>query len=241
MSVPSTRIGPRTPLIDGTIARLTAVLAVLLGLAGLLAWLLWPQSPTQLAQMKLVGTRGPGCVELVVLADNSGSMTQYASQRAAAVSQLQAWSVTNLRTDDRFALIDWANDAQLSLPADSMSAPRSQLPADPAVIGSGSTIGPALAMVGAMPKTACRISLLVISDGLIVDTADPEATRVALAAAGVQNVVLFNPAADSAPAEWTRMVPYSRTVPIDITRPDSLALTLGQAVADATGQRLESR
>lgn len=192
----------------------------------------------------LAGPRPPGCVNLVVADDFSGSMTSFAGQRAAAEQALIAWGGTNLRPDDRLTILAWAGTAETVLPPariDTLTA--AAVPAaDLSALGDGTALMPMLDLVTNLPATGCRIALMVISDSEINDgPSDPVQVRDRLGNAGVQSVSLLNPAGDTQTTQWQSTLPFTRVAAVDQSDPIELALALGGEVASATGQSLEIR
>ena len=57
--------------------------------------------PRSLAGAVLTGPRGPACVRVVVAPDMSGTMTEYAAARRAAMAQLIPWRQPNFGTPMR--------------------------------------------------------------------------------------------------------------------------------------------
>jgi hypothetical protein len=206
----------------------------------------WQQAgPSTVAGFELTGLRGPGCVELAVLVDNSGSMTSAAAARAAAVQQIQGWAPSQgvLRSNDEILVIDWADNAQLTFPITPISAINHvvRAPVDASVVGSGTDVEPALNMLMAQPHHGCAITVLSISDGLISPVPDPMGLQSRLAAAGVHRITLLNPSSTNAPAEWVAMADSDTSVSISDTDPDGLAIAIGEQIAAATGQTLNPR
>ena len=220
-------------------------LAALLGgaLAGGLL-LAIPRSPGALDDVVLAGSRPPGCVNLVVADDFSGSMTSFTQQRAAAEQALVRWAAKNLQHDDRITLVAWAGTSTLVLPSTEVGAldPNRIAPVDLSGLGDGTMVQPMLDLVTSMPGTGCRIALMVISDSIIGDgTGDPDRLWHQLGAADVQSVSLLNPSGAVQSPEWQAMLPFTRVVAVDQSDPQDLSLALGGEVAAAIGQVLEVR
>lgn len=121
------------------VRRLLAVLLLLAAVPVLLAWALTDLSEPErlLADRPLVGSRGPSCLRLVIANDVSGSMSDFAGARDAALHQLVDWAPRNLRPDDELSIVDFAADAAVRLP---VSPVRTIGPAaaSPAVVHDGS-------------------------------------------------------------------------------------------------------
>lgn len=238
---PPDRFGPRARFADPDRARnsMRALLALLLALA-LLASLLWLLffRPHGLATTELVGDRGPGCAELVVLRDRSGSMDAYIGEQTTAVEQLIAWSSKNLRPDDRIAVIDWADRAQVSLGSTPLHPNLVPAQVDSSLIGGGTLLAPALTEVQNLGHSQCATHLLVISDGGIADTHAAATLARSLTRDRVKTVTLLNPVGPVIPAEWSGVFPETRVEAITIDDPDVIALAIGRAVSSITGQQL---
>lgn len=225
--------------------RLAVLLAtILLGLL-LAAALLWSnRPPTSLDDVVLAGARPPGCVNMVIADDFSGSMTSFTAQRATAEQELVRWGRTNLRPDDRVTILAWAGTASVTVPptqVDALDAAGVD-PADLSGLGDGTELLPMLTSVTALPDTGCRIALMVISDSEIgYPAADPDRLRDQLGAAGVQSVSLLNPAGAQQSQAWQTLLPFTRVVAVDQSDPQDLSLALGREVANATGQQLARR
>jgi hypothetical protein len=213
----------------------TLALAALVGVAALW-WFFGPFGSLQ--NVVLAGDRGPGCVRIVEVVDESGSMQQYAPQRAVATSELQQWVSTNLRGSDELAVIEFADHTQVTRRPASIQDRTPPAATDLSMIGSGTVFAPALQTLQGLPRTVCRTELLVISDGEISDPPAAVAATDTLTALGVDRVRLFNPVGDSTPAAWTAAFPFSQTDGINAADPDEIALAFGKAIADVTGQHL---
>lgn len=202
------------------------------------------RDPASLDEVVLAGPRPPGCVNLVVADDFSGSMTSFTQQRAAAEQALVRWGGQNLRPDDTLTILTWAGTAETVLPPTRIGRLASTgIPAaDLSGLGDGTALMPLLDVVTSLPDTGCRSTLMVISDSEITDTpGDPDRIRDRLGAADVQSVSLLNPAGDSWSEPWQAALPFTRVAAVDQSDPKELALVLGGEVAAATGQSLEMR
>lgn len=225
----------------GPLALLGALLAAaLIGALLLVAH----RDPTSLDEVMLAGPRPPGCVNLVVADDFSGSMTSFTQQRTAAEQALVHWSGTNLRPDDRLTILAWAGTAETVLsPTRIDQLASTGVPsADLSAIGDGTALLPMLDLVTTLPDTGCRIALMVISDSEITDgPGNPDQVRNSLGAAGVQSVSLLNPIGDVQTPEWQSTLPFTRVVAVNQSDPQELAFAFGGEVAAATGQSLQVR
>ncbi len=195
-------------------------------------------TPTSLADARLVGPRGPGCIRLALLADESGSMARYTTPRAAAVEEVLHWAPANLRPDDELAVIDWGGTAAAGLP----TTPTARLPAagltQPAIDPTGSALTTAVTALAGQPASRCRTLAAVISDGLIAET-DPAAMLTSLQHADVDQIRLLRPSPKlPTPDRWTRILPYAPSTAFHGRDPTNTALTFGKLLATATGQHL---
>lgn len=223
----------------------TAVCAVVLALIAVavaaMAAVAQDQSAAKddLSRQVLAGPRNLTCQRIVILLDQSGSMSDYAAVRSDAIATLAEWSPANLRGDDELAVISWADQAAFDASPTAVGAlTPSTFDAVGSDVGGGTDVLPAVELVAASGPTGCRTSLVFISDG---DISGADQTRVdaALLAAGVDRVSLVLPNATAAPQYWVQVFPYSDTFHADASDPDQTARALGQAIAAATGQQLE--
>lgn len=220
-------------------------LAAMLIILGIIAAALVPSlvdraaAADDLTRQVLVGPRNLTCQRVVVLLDQSGSMTEYAQVRTDAMETLAEWGPDNLRGDDQVAVIRWADTAVTdTAPTEVGSIGPSTFASDGADIGGGTEVLPAVELVAAMPSGACRTSLVFVSDGEI-GRADQAKIDAALLGAGVDRVSLVLPNSASAPQYWMRLFPYSETFYADPNNSNQTARAIGQAIASATGQTLE--
>ena len=192
-----------------------------------------------LTRQALVGPRNLTCQRIVVLLDQSGSMTEFAQVRSDAMSTLADWAPANLRGTDQLAVVRWADTAATdAAPTDVDALTPSTLTVGSSDVGGGTELGPALDEVAAMAAGPCRTSLVFISDGQI-SAADAARVDASLQTAGVDGVSLVLPNTTAAPDYWMRLFPYSTTFHADPNNPNQTARALGQAIAAATGQQLE--
>lgn len=228
------------PAVD---ARRMLLLVLLTGLLWL-AWWALPSGDRVLADRYLAGARGPACVRVVVAVDGSGSMTDYAAARDAALVQLLAWSARNLREDDELAVVDFAATAADRLPVTAARALGNGAVPAAAPIDTGSTLlAPVLTAIGAQAPSRCDRALMLLSDGQLGDLPTDEAGgRAALAAHDVRDLALLVPGTSiDVPAEWSTAFPYAPPLRFDGHDPDATAVAFGEAVAAITGQTLATR
>lgn len=204
------------------------------------ALLLWGWThPSSLASARLEGTRGPGCLRLVIAADVSGSMSRIAAPRDAAVTQVLRWAPGNLRPDDEVVLLDFAGSAALRAGPTSIGDPVIPTSAQPDL--SGTQFEPVLARVAGLPSGRCRTALLLLSDGQMSDlpVAEPDATSQ-LTAAGIHRIDLIVPGITDVNPGWSSLYPSAPPEVFDGADPDATAVTIARHIAGATGQNLRT-
>lgn len=224
--------------------RLTPLLLFLLLLLPLL-WFLWQEEeqPTTLDGWRLDGPRQAGCVRLVVGVDDSGSMSDFATARDAALAQFLDWAgQDNLRDDDQLAVVDFAGDAAVRLPP---SPPHGTggLGPQPPLSSDGTRLMPALAEIAAFPATPCRTLLMLLSDAQLEDLPrSEEAGRRMLRNAGVDGILLLVPGERiEVPGEWEHTFPPAAPIYFDGHDRDESAIAFGRTVAEIVDQRLVPR
>jgi len=213
-------------------------------LLGLVAAALVPQLQDQaaaaddLTRQALVGPRNLTCQRVVVLLDQSGSMSEFAQVRTDAMKTLADWAPENLRGNDQLAVVSWADTAAVdAAPTDVSSLTPSSFSGDGSDVGGGTDVLPAVDQVAQMTAGDCRTSLVFISDGQIAEV-DQSLVDAALQDAGVDRVSLVLPNSTAAPEYWMQLFSYSQTFYADPHNPNQTARALGQAIASATGQEL---
>ncbi len=193
-----------------------------------------------LAAYVLAGPRSPACVRIVVIRDQSGSMTAFQAARDDAMRQLVSWSASThtLRATDSLAIVDFAGDGKVAL---STTPIRSvgPIPGDAATNPDGSDLNAAIEAVATLPTSTCRTSLIVLSDALV--TGLDSTARAALTSSGVTNVALILPGHLSVPDLWKHDFPYADVFVSSGSDPDLTARSVAQAVAHSVGQRMEKR
>ena len=229
------------------VSRAAAVLVplTLLGALALLAWVVTRDDDPQLADLALVGARGPQCVRVVIASDVSGSMQDAASARDSAIGTLLTWLPGNLRPDDEVAALAFAAVVgPVTGPATLDALARSPFTVPGTVADGTDTVWrPVLTAVRALPASPCSTSLLVVSDAQLNPLpTDAGAAREQLTAAGVDDLHLLVPSDDlDVPDGWNDLYPYAPPVRFDGTDRDETARALAQTVADITGQQLRHR
>lgn len=210
-------------------------LALLPLLLGLLGW--WWFNPSSLAETQLMGARGPGCVQLVIASDVSGSMASLTEPRDRAIDQLLAWAPTNLRADDELALISFSSEASVEIAPTPVGQPITRT--GPPAASGGTDLAPLLATISSLPDTRCRTSLLLLGDGQFGDLPADEATATRqLAQAGIDTFDFLVPGSTDIPSSWRSIYPSAPPVVFDGSNPDQTALVFGRHLADLTGQSL---
>lgn len=195
-----------------------------------------------LDNLVLAGPRNLTCQRVVILLDVSGSMTEYASVREDAMSNLAVWAPANLRADDELAVVRWADTAAIDAgPTDADSLTASTFTAGSEDVGGGTEILPSIEAVASMPRSSCRTSLVFISDGELSTAADQSRLDEAIREGEIDRVSLVLPNGGTTPEYWMQVFPYSQTFYADPDDPTQTARALGQAIAAATGQQLELR
>ena len=192
--------------------------------------------PRSLAGAVLTGPRGPACVRVVVAPDMSGTMTEYAAARRAAMAQLIPWAATQLRDTDEIAVVPWASTAEVSLPPTAVTA--ATVPSRYAAVGDDTNMVPLIDAISGLPEGRCRVLLALIGDGQVHDI--PQASRLArLAEAGVDRMALLMPDAGMrTPTEFSDGFPWAASRAFDGLDPDSTAMALAHEVASAVGQTI---
>ena len=192
-----------------------------------------------LTRQALIGPRNLTCQRVVLLLDQSGSMTEYAQVRTDAMTTLGQWAPDNLRADDELSVVRWADTAIADTPPTRVDAlTSSSFTAGSADVGGGTDVLPAVRLVADLASTPCRTSLVFISDGQIAQ-AHAAQLDAALQKAGVDRVSLVLPNATATPEYWMRLFPYAEALHADPNNPNQTARALGQAIASATGQQLQ--
>lgn len=229
---------------DGDHRRWPWALLALALLIALIAALLstWERSPESLADAELTGSRGPGCVRMIVVSDQSGSMRKYARPREAALAQFLEWVPSNLRADDELSVVGFTDHARNLLdptPVPALPAVASQQLDD----GQYTRFRPVIESVSAMPASPCRSVLAVLSDGLLVDLdGNPEAARTELRDIGVDELFLLVPDEEmKVGKEWQETYPYAAPQRFDGDDSDATGLVFGNLLAGVTGQELSRR
>jgi hypothetical protein len=236
------RLTPGPGLDDGRLGRRTALAAVVLlatgaAVAGLTAAL--PDGePTEVGQVRLTGPRSPGCLRLLVLPDQSGSMADYATAREAALAQVLAWAPRNLDARDELAVVNWAGSADLTLPPTPVEDVGTSVPARQLAVPDGTVLDGVLDVLASLPATTCRTTLVFLSDGVLTQKPVQD-TDAVLAAAGVAQVTTVLPTGDSVPDEWEQLFPYGSVATAEATDPGANALAIAEVLAAATGQEVE--
>lgn len=232
---------------SGAARALAALSIAAAAILALLAWMIVPPlldraaAADDLTRQALVGPRNLTCQRIVILLDESGSMTDFAKVRTDAIAILATWAPHNLRKNDQLSVVEWANTAVTTTPPTDIGAlDAATLTVRNPDVGGGTEILPAVQQAAGMSRSACRSSLVFVSDGQI-DQANAAALDAALHGASVDSVSLILPNSTPAPDYWMQLFPFSETYHADERNTGQTARALGQAIASATRQRLEVR
>lgn len=213
-------------------------------IVGLGAWgrLRTALHPPTLSSLTLRGARSAAAVRLVIANDVSGSMSEFAAAREAAIDALVAWAPANLRPTDEIGVIEFAEEARWTLrPATVhhlalMGAVREST----GLAGGGTALLPVVDRVCNLGAHPGRLSVWLLSDGEYPDyPSSVEAGRRLLQDAGVDSLPLLIPSrAAHAPTEWRDTFPDEASLSFDGLDPEATALAFALALAGVTGQRL---
>ncbi|KQQ07571.1 hypothetical protein ASF46_18200 [Rathayibacter sp. Leaf296] len=199
--------------------------------------------PRRLGDVVLVGARSPAPLDVVLLLDESGSFTDYAAVRTAAITDLAEWAPENLRPEDTITILAFAGDAVVRMPTTTvadLAGRGAQLTADSPAL-DGTEILPALESADeAMGETGHTRTLVVVSDTVVSDADEARvAERVAALDATTSTVIV--PAGVGITAPWRDAFPWQRSTTADPGSTDGTSLAIGTALAHATGQEARHR
>lgn len=225
--------GRRWPLVVGLLGPVLIL--------GLIAASLLPKPTLPLADYRLDGARSPGCIRLVLLRDQSGSMVEHASAREEATEQLLSWVAQPevLRLDDEVAVVDWAGSASIALPATRVGELSGDVPGTMSGLSSGTDVNAAIEAAAGMASTACRTALVFLTDGASEPVHDPAAQT--MTDIGVTSVATIVPSGVGLSDAWSRDFPYGLVRTVEAGAADSNARAIAEALGAATGQRLVDR
>ncbi len=230
----------------GTVPRrgLVALAKLLLPLVllGLLAGLLWSKlwrPPESLDEVTLAGARGPACVRLLLVPDQSGSMSAFAAARERAVQRFLGWAPGNLRPDDEVGVLDFASEAQWSrmpAPIDTDASYRNGT----ADLGGGTQFAPVIEAVRALPASRCDTALVLLSDAQIDGVpSDRDAGRQLMQELDVHDVALLVPdRAIEVWSGWATVFPTAQPEAFNGLDDAETGLVFAAQVATLTGQEL---
>lgn len=214
------------------------VLAALVA-GSLAAWDL-AHRPADIGDVALVGPRSPAALDVVLLLDESGSFTEYADVRAEAITQLADWAPQNLRADDTITIIAFADTAVTRLPPTTVG----QIAAGGYALdevtdaGGGTEILPALSAArGALPSP--RVSTVIAVTDTQVSDLDAGVITGDLAALHAMTASLITPTGVGVEPEWRKVLGWAKELVADPGSAGSTSLALAEALAHATGQRVE--
>ncbi|GAA4968921.1 hypothetical protein [Kineococcus glutinatus] len=195
-------------------------------------------APTTLSAAQLEGERGPGCVRLAVMSDDSSSMLRFSAARTAAVQEVLRWAPGNLRGDDQLTVVDFAGSAATTLPTVAIADSAGAQPVPPPALLDGTSLTSALEELAARGASPCRTLAVVVSDGF-VDETDRGEVAASVDRAGIESVVLLLPSRQlDVPSTWRAVLPDAAVVGADAADPRATALALGRVLADFLGVRL---
>lgn len=199
-----------------------------------------PPAPTALGTAHLTGPRTPEPVAIIIVLDNSGSFARYTHVRDQVLDSISGWAPDNLRGDDQLAVISFASDAAVQLPATQVADLASGAARLTAVTptGGGTNILPALDLARGQRYTpGAKTSLVVVTDSVITDL---DARRVAAALTGldVSSMSVITPRGVTLTRDWRAAFAGAHQFTADPASEHEVSVALGEAFAVATGQRL---
>lgn len=203
-----------------------------------------PPTPARgpIDQFHLQGPRGPSCLRLVIGVDDSGSMNDFASARDAALAELFRWVPGQLRSDDQVAVVDFALETVVRIPATPLPS-LGPAPHAPSVTdGADTLLAPVGAAVAAMPSTSCDVALVLLSDARLADLPrDQDGGRRFQNDHGLHDIDLLVPGESvNVPPQWSHAFPESPPRFFDGLDTDATALAVARTIAELTGQELAS-
>jgi len=192
-----------------------------------------------LAEGHLVGPRSPAPIHVVFIVDWSGSFAEYAKLRQQALDQVLRWAPENLRGDDTVSIIAFAGDAVTTLPATTVAdvAQGNYQIAAQAPDPHDTHILPALEAAVSLYSGGAT-SLIVLTDTL-VDDATPEAVNPLIAGLNVTTMSVITPTGVDISQPWQVSFPWEAAFEAGSGDVRQTAVAVGNALAHATGQRLE--
>jgi Mg-chelatase subunit ChlD len=215
----------------------------------LAAFALWvhTRGPASLAEVQLVGPRGPEPLNVVLVLDESGSFAEYADVRAQLLDQFVDWSHDNLRPDDTLTVVAFAGDSATRIRTTSVSALPEVVPYDPIGLAADDTlVRPALEEAAGVTSAASidgPVTLVVLTDTIVSDldsqsTSDVDQLVDDLDAFSMTVIV---PDGVDVTSQWHESFPWALELEAGLGSSNETALAIGSAMAHATGQRLEKR
>jgi len=192
-----------------------------------------------LADGHLVGNRSPAPVAVVLILDDSGSFQAYTAMRHMALAQVIAWMPTNLRADDTLTVVTFSSTAWVTVPTTTVA----DLAVNPPAIvdgsgGGGTLIQPALALAASKVPSGMTASLVVVTDTAISD-ADAAPINALIKHANVATMSVITPKGVQVESAWQSIFGWEAEFQAAPDQSDQIAVAVGQALAHATGQRLE--
>lgn len=193
-----------------------------------------------LSEVRLVGPRSPNPISVVLMLDVSGSFAEYASLRQEALEQVIRWAPQNLRANDTLTIISFAESAELTMPTVTMGVLAGRAGSiDPqAVDGVDTLIVPPLEKAASAIPSSGGASIIVLTDTLVTD-AVPAQVDPLLTALNATTMSVITPAGVDAIASWRESFLWEAEFHADADNPQQTALAVANALAHATGQRLD--
>jgi len=224
--------------LGGHLAWLLIPLAAALVAAGAV---LWPHShPGVISNTHLAGARSPAPVNVLVLADMSGSFTGCDQIRRDGLQQILTWAPANMRGDDTFTIISFAANAILTMPTTSVAdIAKGETTLSSAVPDStNTTIQPALTLATNSLESPANTSIVALTDTKISDP-DQAAISSLLTTLGVTSMSVITPTGTPIDPGWNDAFSWEQHYQADSTDAQGVGLAVGQALAHATGQTLK--
>jgi Mg-chelatase subunit ChlD len=242
---PAKRGKPEDRIQDGASRRHWLLLVPLVVVAGLLlAGLILKPRPvavTAIADYHLAGTRGQTPTSFVLLLDKSGSFADYDQMRRDGLQQALTWaSAGNLRPDDTFTVITFADDAVLTMPTTAVSdiAAGKVLLDEQSPDGGSTRILPSLQLAAEAIPHSSNVSIVALTDTAVAD-ANPSRARALLEALNARTMSVIIPSGIDIDPLWNRTFDWASTYEANSDDTSSTAIAVGEALAHATGQQLK--
>ncbi|MDR2895767.1 MAG: VWA domain-containing protein [Propionibacteriaceae bacterium] len=195
-----------------------------------------------LSQTSLIGPRPPIPRNFVLLRDDSGSFVDYEAIRDDSIQQVLTWAPGNLRDDDTITVISFAGESLVTLPPttvadliDSKTEPIREV-----ATGDDTQIIPALqATRDVLKEHPHPTSIIIITDTLIHDVTSGQVDDL-LGELSVMSLSVILPTGMSVDPTWSTQFDWAADFHAEPGDSASTALAVGEALAHATGQALQS-